>query len=292
MSIHKVGRVENSPKTSELPALDRAFASHCPTDMETLTQLQEALPQIKINLDLADFQNLGMTPWFSYRVALPQRPLPSVSERPHIDTKRLVVRPILASDLNAFHELRRRPDLQRHSKIRGRPDKDKDETQRNINALTEDDDSHWYFGAFLRSNGELIGEGGLPDCFNMATSASGWPEAEFFIKPEYWRQGYGTELFNAVINSWWDLPRERRRHQLIPAVVPGVEPGDDVSEGVVFQWEEGNVVARNFFAKVLSQAPVSAEGAFESVDTREGREGNIVRWVGTLNPNPRPPAGV
>ena len=78
------------------------------------------------------------------------------------------------------------------------------------------------------------------------------------------------------MDSCWDLPRERRRHQLIPAIAPGLEPGDAIPEGVVFQWEDGNDAARSFFAKVLAQAPVGAQGGFESIDTREGREGNIM----------------
>ncbi|KAJ4267558.1 hypothetical protein NW762_003666 [Fusarium torreyae] len=256
--------------------------------METITQLQQAMTALQIQLKADDFQNLGVTPWFSYTVTLPERPLPPQSERPHIKTRRLLVRPITSDDLDGFHDLRRRPELQRCSKLRGRPDKSKDETSQHINAFEQDDQSHWYFGAFLQSTGELIGEGGLPDCQHMVTSASGWPEAEFFIKPEYWRQGYGTEFFNAVIDSWWDLPRERRRHQLIPAIAPGLEPGDAVPEGVVFQWEDGNDAARSFFAKVLAQAPVGAQGGFESIDTREGREGNLVRWTGTLVTNPKP----
>lgn len=89
---------------------------------------------------------------------------------------------------------------------------------------------HWYFGAFLLATGEMIGEGGLPDCEDMPRS--GWPEAEVLVKPEYWRQGYGTELLNAVLASWWELPRAPRRHQLLPIVVGDKEPGDKVTEGV------------------------------------------------------------
>jgi RimJ/RimL family protein N-acetyltransferase len=258
--------------------------------MIAMSQLQQALPAMQINLKLHDFQSLGMTPWFSYRVGLPERPVPTISERPQIKTKRLVVRPFLPSDLGSLYDLRRCSEIQLHSKMRGRIDHDKLETQRNLDTLNHHEQNHWYFGAFLQSTGELIGEGGLPDIFDMATSASGWPEAEFLIKPGYWRQGYGTEFFKAVIDSWWDLPRERRRHQLIPALVADKEPGDDVSEGVVFQWEEGNMAAQGFFAKVLGQAPVTAEGAFESIDVREGREGQLIRWTGTLIANPRPQA--
>jgi RimJ/RimL family protein N-acetyltransferase len=263
----------------------------CPLHDDTMAQTMERLlpAALHVQLNIEDFQNLGMVPWFSYTVTLPERPLPEISQRPQIETKRLLIRPLRSSDLEGFWDLRRRPELQLHSKTRGRPDKNKEESKRYLDLFEEDSESHWYFGAFLQSTGELIGEGGLPDCFRMVSSASGWPEAEFFIKPEHCRQGYGSEFFHAVMESWWDLPRERRRHQINTVLAPGKEPGDPVPEGVVFQWEDGNDAARHFFAKVLSQAPASAEGVYESIDDRDGREGNLVRWAGTVVPNPRPP---
>ncbi|KAF4989114.1 hypothetical protein FGRMN_9357 [Fusarium graminum] len=253
-----------------------------------MSPLQEALPSLHIFLTADDIRDLGMTPWFSYSVTLPERPIPSASDRPTMETERLLIRPLTMKDLDAFHELRRIPEIQKHSTSRGRANKDKDETTRQLHSLVQDDQSHWMFGAFLKSTNELIGEGGLTDVLAMASSISGWPEAEFLIKPEYCRQGYGTELYKAVMNSWWDLPRERRRHQLMPVVAPGKEPGDKVAEGVVFQWEAGNDAATNFFAKVLSQAPVTVQGGCESIDTREGREGQLITWSGTLAANPRP----
>lgn len=256
--------------------------------MDEMSSLKEALPPLQIYLNVDEFQNQGVTPWFSYSVTLPENPLPSLTERPHIKTQRLVVRPLTEADLDAFHELRRLPELQLRSKIRGRPDKDISETKQVIDGLTQDTDSHWYFGAFLQATNELIGEGGMPDCQHMVTSTSGWPEAEFFIKPAYWRQGYGTELFNAVMDSWWNLPRQRTRRQLLPVLAPDKEPGEEMLEGVVFQWEEPNDVARDFFAKVLKQAPIYAEGGYESIDAREGREGNLVQWAGSVVTNPKP----
>jgi RimJ/RimL family protein N-acetyltransferase len=244
------------------------------------------LPQIKVQLEHEDYERLGLMPWFSYKVNLPIRPMPSVPERPHIKTKRLIVRPILPSDLEAFHELRRRPETQDHSPTRGRPNRDLIETGRHIEFLQPPyDQGHWYFGAFLASTGELIGEGGLPDCEDMPRS--GWPEAEILIKPEYRQQGYGTELWAAVLESWWDLPREKKRHQLLPVIAGDKEPGDEVIDGVGFIWEETNIAARNFFAKVLGQAPVSATGTFVEFDQRDGRQGEFVRWAGTLMVNPR-----
>ncbi|KAJ4014178.1 hypothetical protein NW752_005897 [Fusarium irregulare] len=256
--------------------------------METMAPLQQALPSLQIFLSQEEAQNLGMTPWFSYSVTLPERPIPGASERKPIETERLVIRPFTMKDLEAFHDLRKDSELQVHSTSRGRANKDKDESERQLHALVQDDQCHWWFGAFLKSTGELIGEAGLPDVLSMSSSISGWPEAEFLIKPQYCRQGYGTELWKAVMDSWWDLPRERRRHQLVPLIAPSKEPGDKVDECVVFQWEASNDVAKHFFAKVLAQAPVAAQGGCESIDTRDGREGTLITWAGTMISNPRP----
>lgn len=255
--------------------------------MDHMASLREELRRISVQLRLEDFEGQSMVPWFSYRMRLPTRPIPSLSERPQISTKRLIVRPMLLSDLDGLHELRQRPELQDHSRTRGRPDHNKEETRQHLQNLTDDDQNHWYFGGFLQSTGELIAEGGLPDCNVMASSASGWPEAEFFVLPEYWRQGYGTEFFNAVMDAWWDLPREWRRVQLMPSGMPNKEPGEVAMEGVVFQWEAENEIAERFFTKVLEHRPVFVSGSAVSHDRREGREDNIVTWKGLLTANPK-----
>lgn len=184
--------------------------------MGSMSPLKAMLEGVKVNFDTDDWDRLGMMPWFSFKVKLPMRPLPRISERPHMKTRCLLIRPIQMSDLEGFYALRRQPETQNHSTIRGRPDRDIAETRKYIEWLYEQDQAHWYFGAFLSSTGELIGEGGLPDC--LAMPRSGWPEAEFLIKSEYWRQGYGTEMFQAIVESWWSLPRETMRHQLLPAI--------------------------------------------------------------------------
>ncbi|KAK6221624.1 hypothetical protein LQW54_001396 [Pestalotiopsis sp. IQ-011] len=115
---------------------------------------------------------------------------------------------------------------------------------------------------------------------------SGWPEAEILLKPAFRRQGLGTEMWRAVAGSWWQLPREMRRHQLLPLMVPGKDPGDEVIEGLGYVWEEDNLAARAFFAKVLKQKPVSATGSFVDFDRREGRDLELVRWSGTLEASP------
>ncbi|CAN8106245.1 unnamed protein product [Discula destructiva] len=248
------------------------------------------LPKIHVHATLQEFEEFSsVTPWFSYTVALPERPLPPLSDRPHIKTDRLLIRPFTSEDVDALWELRQFGEVQEHSKARGRADRSKEETAQSINNLLENEDDHWYFGVFLSSTGELIGECGLPSCTIMSTSISGWPEAEFVLKPQYWRQGYGTEMFRAIVDSWWDLPREWRRLQIIPYLTEGFEPGSDMPECIAFVWEAHNDAAAQFFAKMLAQLPAAADGAIEQRDMRNGREGTIVKWVGAAAYNPRPP---
>lgn len=240
----------------------------------------------RFSLDQDEWEKIAIEPWLTYKVPLPPRPLPPVSARPPIRTKRLIVRPILPSDLEGFHALRRIRETQDQSTSRGRPDRDLDETRGSVARLQAPyDERHWYFGAFSASTGELIGEGGLPDTEHQPVS--GWTRCEVLIKPAFWRQGYGTELFRAVLDSWWDLPRELRRHQLLPSAIDNPPPGSLVRDRLEMIWEADNDAASHFFPKALSQVPVAHEGFFTSLDWREGREGNLVRWAGTMIQNPR-----
>lgn len=143
--------------------------------MDTMAGLTKSLTRLQINLNLEDYQNCGMMPWFSFRTFVPARPLPSISERPHIRTARLIVRPLALTDLDVFWKLRG-SESQVASRIRGRSDLDIEQSRQSLFHLNEDDQCHWYFGAFLLETGELIGEGGLPDVRDRDMSASGWPE--------------------------------------------------------------------------------------------------------------------
>ncbi|KAK8097464.1 GNAT domain-containing protein [Apiospora sp. TS-2023a] len=244
------------------------------------------MPPIQFALDNDEFEGRSMMPWFSYKVSMPVRPLPGLASREHVRTKRLVLRPFVASDLEAFHELRSREETQVGSMTRGRAARDLDESRQHLAQLQENDgQTHWYFGAFTQADEELVGEVGLPDCVTMARS--GWPEAEVLVKKEYWRQGYGTEMVNAWLASWFGLPREIRRHQLFPLATGWQEPGAELIDGVGFGWEETNAAASAFFPKVLSaDGAVFAEGFFEEFDQRDGREPQVVRWNGIIRNNP------
>ncbi|KAK7941590.1 acyl-CoA N-acyltransferase [Apiospora aurea] len=241
---------------------------------------------IKFALDNEEFEGRSMMPWFSYKVSMPVQPMPGLGARAPVRTKRLVLRPFVESDLDAFHELRSREGTQRGSMTRGRASRSRDESQRQLADLLQDDGQrHWYFAVFLQATGELVGEVGLPDCVTMARS--GWPEAEVLVKKEFWRQGYGTEMLNGWLSSWWALPREIGRHQLFPLATGWQEPGAELIDGVGFGWEETNTAASGFFHKALSaDGAVFAEGFFEEFDQRDGREPQIIRWNGIITSNP------
>jgi RimJ/RimL family protein N-acetyltransferase len=244
---------------------------------------------IKVDLEHEEYEALAQVVWFSYDVCAPRRPLPPVGKRPEIKTDRLVIRPLLPSDLEAFHELRSIAETQNASTSRGRPDRDLDESRANLERLQAPyDERHWYWGAFLASTGELIGEAGLPDSEEQPTS--GWTRFEILVKPQFQRQGYGTELYRAVMDAWWALPGEKRRRQLLPIVAGDKEPGEEVRESIEMVWEADNEVARNFFTKMMGLEPkVALQASFTGFDWREGREGNLVRWqaVQIASPTPR-----
>lgn len=245
-------------------------------------------PTIQVDLEHDDYEKLAQTVWFSYEVCAPIRPLPPVGERQEIKTERLIIRPFLPSDLEAFHELRSIAETQCCSTARGRPDRDLEESRENLERLqAPNDNRHWYWGAFLASTGELIGEAGLPDSEDQPTS--GWTRFEILMKPAFQRQGYGSEFYKAVLGAWWALPGEKRRRQLLPMVVGDKEPGQEIRESIEMIWESDNVAARSFFIKMMGQSRVSLHGSFTGFDWREGREGSLVRWQAAqvACPNPR-----
>lgn len=100
--------------------------------MDTMTALAHGLPRLHISLEQEDYEKLTVTPWFSFRVAMPCRPLPSLEERPVLHTERLTIRPIVSADLDAFHALRSRHETQVHSPSRAGVDRDNEESRDNI----------------------------------------------------------------------------------------------------------------------------------------------------------------
>ena len=82
------------------------------------------------------------------------------------------------------------------------------------------------------------------------------------------------------MQSWWNLPRERRRRQLHPFVVPGVSPGAKLADSVVVSYEVDNKPAEAFFAKMAGAEAIAMKGTVEDYDSRERRQGALTRWSG------------
>ncbi|KAH7037063.1 acyl-CoA N-acyltransferase [Microdochium trichocladiopsis] len=250
-----------------------------------MTASPQRTPMVTVQYSKSELDEASVLPWFSYQVSQPSD-LPPVSARPPLRTSRLLIRAFVREDAEALHKLRADAELQQHSIVRGRPDESLEQTIHNIEQLLPPyDDCHWYFGAFLAETGELIGEGGLPDIHGR-TTRSGWPEADFLIARDYQRQGYGTELFEAVMTSWWNLPRERRRRQLHPYVIPNHVPGAKLADCVVICHEAANKPAAAFFGKMAGEDEAALQGTFEDYDMREGRQQALTQWSGMTLANP------
>lgn len=81
-----------------------------------------AAPPINMCRSLEELEEGSITPWYTYMVTDPVRPLPAPADRPHLHTEHLLIRPLFPSDLEAFHRLRSDAELQRRSMARGRPE--------------------------------------------------------------------------------------------------------------------------------------------------------------------------
>lgn len=156
-------------------------------------------PNPEVEYTKAELDKVGILPWFSYSITLPLDPLPPIASRPPLETKNLIVRPLVPTDLEAFHKLRSDASAQNRSFARGAPRQvffffflvfliitifkasplipfysaSLEETQAALDRLQSPfDKGHWYWGAFLRSTDELIGEGGLFDTEGLVDNKS------------------------------------------------------------------------------------------------------------------------
>jgi RimJ/RimL family protein N-acetyltransferase len=126
-----------------------------------------------------------------------------------IESDRLILRPLLLSDLEAYRTIRSQPEAMAYSG-RGRPDSDLEETQAKLLRLQPPFQNRLvYFGIFLKkpndNEGDLIGDGGV---HKFISEMSGWPEFGYKFKKEYWGQGYATEFVKAFMKFWCNLPRQ------------------------------------------------------------------------------------
>lgn len=129
-----------------------------------------------------------------------------------IITYHFILRPLLLSDLDAYHSLRKDPEVLHLLRGgEGKPDKKSEtesETRKNLEDLQPESPfrpNHYYLGIFLKKSddneGELIGEVGVHIYSN------GWPSIYYYLKKKHWGKGYASEFVPFFISFWWSLPR-------------------------------------------------------------------------------------
>lgn len=166
-------------------------------------------------------------------------------------TDRLIIRPLLMSDLPAFRVVRTQPAAMTSSG-KGRPDGDILETEDKLRRLQSPySDSHVYYGIFLKkpdnTEGELIGDGGV---HKFTDTETGWPEFGYKLKKEHWNHGFATEFAKKFLKEWWDLPRKDLQIQVVPCSFADYEGRSGVTEQVCAWTKVGNVQSERVLDKV------------------------------------------
>lgn len=123
-----------------------------------------------------------------------------------ITTPRLILRPLQASDLAVYHEIRTSTAVMKHSQLR-KPDPDLAFTKTKLDpsllpqsraAGTET----YLLGVEERSHpGILIGDMGCHD------ASPGKEELGYMFLERFWGKGYATEALQAYLNHYWSLER-------------------------------------------------------------------------------------
>ena len=158
------------------------------------------------------------------KTTLPLCPLNDPRSRVAIFTARLLLRPILLSDLAAPHALRSQPEVMANNP-QGRPDRDIDETRSRFAAfLPPQNEMTYNVAVCLRDapGSEMIGVGG---CYRINSGVYGWPVIGYMFRREMWGQGIATEFLEAWLAMWRELPRVEREVLAHPASVVIDETG-------------------------------------------------------------------
>jgi RimJ/RimL family protein N-acetyltransferase len=210
--------------------------------------------------------------FMSVKTTLPTWPLPSNQSRPSITTERLILRPLQAEDIRAFHALRSQPQVMKWTKF-GVVDADVAESQKKLDMFLPPNDAKTFnYAICLRESGKLIGVGG---CHSFP-SKFGWPEVGYMFSTEVWGQGLATEFLLAFLAAWSELPREEAVIQVDPrtALVLGADGAAGTGDGHGLPCVEEQMIAVTEENNVRSQRTLR-KAAFEYVLTWKTRNEHI-----------------
>ncbi|KAI9171855.1 putative GMP synthase [Paramyrothecium foliicola] len=181
--------------------------------------------------------------WIKVRTTVPLESFPPIESRSAVRTERLLLRPFTQNDLESLHVLRLQPEVMVWT-MQGRPDKDLEETQKNLDIRLEGNQANNYDWAIcVAETGQLIGIGGC-----MRTNGDlGWPVVGYMLLKEQWGKGYGTEFVKGFLKVWWELPRREAEIEVDRHTV--ADPAGIVPECLVAVTVEHNPASQNVLRK-------------------------------------------
>lgn len=140
-----------------------------------------------------------------------------------LETKRLLLRPMLRSDFDALHLIFTDPEVMASFGVEPFT---REQMQRWLQRNLDHQDQFGYglFSVMLKETGELIGDCGLEEMESERAAELGYD-----FRSEFWNQGYATEAARAVRDYAFDalhLPR------LISLIRVGNLPSKRVAEKV------------------------------------------------------------
>ncbi|KAK2606388.1 hypothetical protein QQS21_003207 [Conoideocrella luteorostrata] len=196
--------------------------------------------------------------WVTVKTTLPL--LPPLDTRPEIQTKRLVLRRTLQSDIYGWHALRSQPEVMQWTG-QGITDPDiKWSEDRLKMRLAPEGDTKYEYIVCLAETGEMIGTAGC----HLFEGELGWPVIGYMLCKEFWGKGYATELVHAFLSAWWALPRTEVELKVDKSTA--IEEHDDkVRECIVAVTVEHNAPSQ----RVLTKANMELVKVWEEVDNRD-----------------------
>lgn len=116
-----------------------------------------------------------------------------------LDTKRLILRPMIESDFNALHLIFTDPKvLAAFDHAPFTQEQMQRWLQRNLDH--QDEFGYGLFSVILRATGELIGDCGLEQMADMGAAELGYD-----FRSDFWNRGYATEAACAVRDFAFDV---------------------------------------------------------------------------------------
>jgi predicted acetyltransferase len=125
----------------------------------------------------------------------------------YLDTERILLRPFVENDFEAVHAYASVPENIQYM-VWG-PNEEEHTKAFIMQAIAKSRDipcNNYQFAAVLKSSGKLIG------ACNLALSNREESEIGWILHRDYWKQGYGTEMGNKILEFVYGvLPSERRK---------------------------------------------------------------------------------